>query len=288
MKVTGIFKAGPFSLKYIDPLGTKPVCLVIGSALFYSRGFDRSFEDSYRMIYLDHRGFGSVDGDVNRSDYSLQALLWDIENFRIAHELGKICIIGHSAHGYIALEYAKKFQSSVSGICVIATGPSHGVHMIQAEENWRQTVTPGRKKQFEIDMANFHSKMVNDSANQFVLFCQAMRARSWVDYNRDISYLWQDVKAYTPAIDHLYGETFRDIKIEDVIEGLDLPVLIVLGKLDYQVAPYWTWNSIKSLFNRLTFIVFENSSHNPQVEESGLFFSEFSKWFTENISAKFE
>ncbi|WP_157684591.1 alpha/beta fold hydrolase [Bdellovibrio bacteriovorus] len=275
------FKAGAFDLSFIDNQNAgKPVCLVIGSALFYSRSFNEKFEESYRMIYLDHRGFGSVTGEISADDYRLKVILQDIENFRLANNLGKICIMGHSAHGYMALSYAHKFQNWVSSVCIVAMGPSHGIHMSDAEELWKETAAPGRKRSFEMDMAKLENEMRVKMPNQFVLFCKAMRAKSWVDFDKDISHLWEGVEAFMPALDYLYGEVFRDIRVEELIKDLDKPVLMVLGKMDYQVAPHWTWNSLKGMFKQLTFRVFENSSHNPQVEESSLFFSEFQSWFS--------
>ncbi|WP_291516716.1 alpha/beta hydrolase [Bdellovibrio sp. ArHS] len=274
----GLFQAGPFTLQFRDTEGSGPVCLVVGSALYYSRSFHPQMNQNFRMIYMDHRGFSNPSGSVTEADYSLATLMSDIERFRAEMKLGPIAILGHSAHGYMALEYAKRYPGSVSHVCLVATGPSHGSHMQEAERNWTESVCTARKDQFEMDCQNMERQIANSPEDRFVLFCKGMRTRAWNDWNFDIDELWKGVQTYMPAIDHLFGEVFRDIKIEEGLPDLKVPVLLMLGRLDYQVAPSWTWNQYRPLFQKLTVRIFEKSAHNPQTEQALEFYHEFKNW----------
>ena len=73
------------------------------------------------------------------------------------------------------------------------------------------------------------------------------------------------------GFDHLWGEVFRDIDITAGLEGLDIPVLLALGRCDYLVAPDHAWDAYRPAFHDLTIRVFENSGHTPQLEEAALF-----------------
>ena len=64
-------------------------------------------------------------------------------------------------------------------------------------------------------------------------------------------------------IDHFWGTIFRDIDITQDIERLTMPTLLVLGHYDYLVAPFYTWNSIRSQFPAIIVRIFEQSSHTP-------------------------
>jgi proline iminopeptidase len=64
------------------------------------------------------------------------------------------------------------------------------------------------------------------------------------------------------------------------LEQLDVPVFLALGRYDYLVAPYATWDPYRSRFKDLTVRVFERSGHTPQLEESALFDAELLQWFS--------
>lgn len=282
----GVFQAGPFTLQFRDSGGSGPTCLIVGSALYYSRSFHPQMNQDFRMIYIDHRGFSKPSGYVTEADYTLEILISDIERFRTEMKLGQVIILGHSAHSYMALEYAKQYPLSVKQLCLVATGPSHGPHMQEAERNWTESVCAARKKQFEIDLQNMERQIANSPEDRFILFCKGMRARAWYDWNFDIEKLWKGVRTYMPAMDHLFGEVFRDIKIEEGLADVKVPVLLVLGRLDYQVAPSWTWNQYRPLFQDLTVHIFEKSAHNPQTEQALEFYYEFKNWINNTIKEK--
>lgn len=281
---TGVFQAGPFELQYRDSGASGPVCLVVGSALYYSRSFHPQMNQEMRMVYLDHRGFSKPSMVVNDTDYTFEVLLSDIERFRVEMNLGPVVILGHSAHGYMALEYAKRYSGSVIQVCLVATGPSHGLHMLEAERNWTESVCTARKTQYEMDLQNMEVQMMEAPEERFVIFCKGMRTRAWYDWTVDIDELWKGVQVYMPAMDFLFGEVFRDIKIEEGLSELKVPVLLVLGRCDYQVAPGWTWNVYRPLMQKLTVRVFEKSAHNPQTEQALEFFNEFKKWIDKSFN----
>jgi len=81
-----------------------------------------------------------------------------------------------------------------------------------------------------------------------------------------------------PVFDHLWGETFRDLDIRQGLERFDIPVFLALGRCDYLVAPYATWDAYRGSFRDLTVRVFEKSGHTPQLEESALFGAELLQW----------
>lgn len=271
--VRGTIHSGPFELAYSIEGEGKPA-LVIGSAVYYPRVFSNDLRQSLKLVFADHRGFAQPMGAYTASDYTL-----DLVRRRLGLE--KVIIIGHSGHGYMALEYAKRYPQHVSHVVIIATGPSHGAaHQAATEQYWQESVCPERKAKLESDLAGLPAEIEAAPDKRFVAFCVRMGARSWYDHSFDAAPLWGGVHVNMPVFDHLWGEAFRDIDIAQGLEHLDVPVFLGLGRYDYLVAPYATWASYRERFKDLTLRVFEKSGHTPQFEESDLFDAELLQWLS--------
>jgi proline iminopeptidase len=273
-------RSGGFELAYSVEGEGKPA-LVIGSALYYPRTFSQKLRQSLQLIFVDHRGFARTSKELQPSDYTLDAVLDDIDLVRrhLGHE--KIVIIGHSGHGYMALEYAKRFPQHVSHVVMIGTGPSHSAaHQEASERYWQESVCPDRKVQLAQDFALLPAEIEAAPEKRFVTFCIRLGAKSWYDHAYDAAPLWEGVHVNMPVFDHLWGETFRDLDLRKGLDRLDAPVFLALGRYDHLVAPYATWDAYRESFKDLTIRVFEKSGHTPQLEESALFDAELVQWLS--------
>ena len=82
--------------------------LVIGSLVYYPGTISKHLRDHFRFYFVDMRWLAKNYTPVNPEDFTLSMILDDIEKIRTALNLDKINIMGHSIHGVIAYEYAKK------------------------------------------------------------------------------------------------------------------------------------------------------------------------------------
>jgi proline iminopeptidase len=276
----GTIRSGLFELAYsVEGDGTP--ALVIGSAVYYPRVFSQALRQSLKLVFADHRGFAHVSENVPPSEYTLDVVLDDIDLVRKHLGFEKVIVIGHSGHGYMALEYAKRHPQHVSHVVIIATGPSHGAaHQAATEQYWQESVCPERKARLASDLALLPAEIEAAPEKRFVTFCVRMGARSWYDYGFDAAPLWEGVHVNMPVFDHLWGEAFRDIDIAQGLERLEAPAFLALGRYDYLVAPYAAWGPYRSRFKSLTVRVFEKSGHTPQLEESALFDAELMSWLS--------
>jgi proline iminopeptidase len=278
IKREGYVERDGFNLKYsIEGDGAIPA-LVVGSAIYYPRTFSVNLRKHLKLIFLDHRGF--VPGpNTDASKITLDVIISDIEYACNFLGLKRFIIVGHSGHGYMALEYAKKYPQRVSHVVLIATGPDQSAKSHEAANSYfEQSVCHDRKRALEKDLAKLPHELETFPEKRFITFCLRLGARSWYDYTFDASPLWTDVHVNMPIIDQLWGVVFRDLDITKGLKELKVPVLIALGKFDYLVAPFFTWNAIRSYFNDLTMRFFEKSSHTPQLEEPDLFDQELVNW----------
>lgn len=274
----GTISSGGFELAYSVEGKGRPA-LVIGSSVYYPRTFSQDLRRSLQLVFADHRGFAATARGIQPSDYALDVVLDDIDLLRrhLGHD--KVVIVGHSGHGYMALEYAKRYPQHVSHVVMIGTGPSHSAkHQEASERYWQESVCPERKAQLARDLALLPGEIAAAPEKRFITFCVRLGAKSWYDHGFNAAPLWEGVHVNMPVFDHLWGETFRDLDVRKGLENLNVPIFLALGRYDYLVAPYATWDAYRDSFCDLTVRVFERSGHTPQLEESALFDAELLGW----------
>ena len=61
---------------------------------------------AHRLIFIDERGSGRSQRLQDASLYTVEAMVEDVEDLRVALNLGKISLLGHSYGGVLAQAYA--------------------------------------------------------------------------------------------------------------------------------------------------------------------------------------
>ncbi len=79
---------------------------------------------THRLIFIDERGSGRSQRLQDTSLYTVEAMVEDIEDVRVALHLGKISLLGHSCGGVLAQAYALKYQQNLSHLILNSTFPS--------------------------------------------------------------------------------------------------------------------------------------------------------------------
>jgi proline iminopeptidase len=275
MKQTGHIDIDGFKLRYVTE-GEGPDVLVIGSSVYYPRSFSQNLRKSLRLHFVDYRGFA----EGPEVELTFDTLLDDLEHIRQKLSLKRCIVIGHSAHGLLALEYAKKYKEHVSHVVIIGMPPHMKPdHIAMAQRNWDDSVWPERKAALKL--------MPDEKLNQlpreewFLQMNFRNVPKSWYDYNFDSTPLWKGVKPNTYILDQMYLRFAREIDVSQGLELLDCPVLLAYGRFEFLVAPVNSWDPLRYKFKHLTVRIFEKSAHSPQYEEANLFDAELLKWLDE-------
>ncbi|MGA3048899.1 MAG: proline iminopeptidase-family hydrolase [Terracidiphilus sp.] len=79
---------------------------------------------THRLIFIDERGSGRSQRLQDTSLYTVEAMADDVEDVRVALNLGKISLFGHSYGGVLAQAYALKYQQNLSHLILNSTFPS--------------------------------------------------------------------------------------------------------------------------------------------------------------------
>jgi proline iminopeptidase len=76
---------------------------------------------THRLIFIDERGSGQSERLQDTSKYTIEAMADDVEAVRIALNLGKIDLLGHSCGGVLAQAYALKYQEHLNHLILNST-----------------------------------------------------------------------------------------------------------------------------------------------------------------------
>ncbi|MDF3821663.1 alpha/beta hydrolase [Leptospira sp. 96542] len=271
------FERDGFLLNCIIIGNGKPV-IVIGSSDYYANLFPKEIYHNYQFIFLDHRGFAKKNEPINPLEISLSHILDDCHEIQKHLKTEECIIIGHSGHGYMALEYAKKFKENVKALHIIATGPSFGVHMLESEKRFEKEASEAQKNKHRENQIRFAQDIQKEPDRFFKHYCRSMDAKGFYDWNFDSKELWEGIHTNKIIFDHLFGSVFRDIQIEKSLLNINCPILVCMGKYDFQAPPYFTWDPFLKQFPNIKLSVFEKSGHLPFWEEPKLWVDLWENW----------
>jgi proline iminopeptidase len=215
------------------------------------------------MCFYDHIGFRRDDA----GECSLDLILQNINSFQDSLVLDKVVIIGHSIHAYMAVEYAKKFPDRVDKIILIGSGPYSDFKA--ADSYFEEFASADRKDALQ---NNLNLPPGYFSADPFIDRMLRFAPMLWYDYNYDGKSLWEGVKFNHRAANIIWGDMFKDYKIEEFTH----PSVIMIGMYDFFNPPHlWV--------NKSNLILFERSGHTPQIEERDKFDREFLRFLYEKV-----
>lgn len=264
-----------FQFQVVDSQGSGPTIFWLGSARYYSRVLPKLLTERYRIVICDHRGFAlrTKEGLETKEEYSLETVLQDFQVL-LRETLGAtetVHLVGHSGHGYMAIALASSLPHRFRTLSCIGTGPNHGKPLQEREAYLKRMGSWERIRKQEENQIRFQEDITADPKNFFVHYCRKEEALSFYDWNTDSKPFWDGVKTNTLAFDHLFGEVFVDWDMNQWLDKTTIPIRLFLGKEDFQVAPYYTWDAYLSERPNLQRIVFERCGHLPFYERAETF-----------------
>lgn len=268
-----------FRLRYCVE-GAGPPALVIGSAQYYPRTFSRKLRDDLKLVFIDHRGFGEAIVPYDAAALDMQTMIGDIDAMRRELRLEKLILLGHSGHGYMAIEYAKAYPQHVSHLVLVAMSPDSTYESFAAADRYlEESVDPERKALLRRNMARLDENP-GFPEDAFIARMLASGPRIWYDPTYDAAALWEGVHVNPDIVDRIWGQLLPRLDALDKIEALEVPTFLALGRYDYWNPPH-LWERVRNRFRSLRIRVFERSGHTPQLEQSEAFDRELLNWLME-------
>ena len=101
-----------------------------------------------RVVFIDERGSGRSQKLEDRSAYTIENMVEDVEAVRTSLNLGKINLLGHSYGGALAQAYALKYQRNLSHLILGSTWSST-ITMNQVLLRMKQNMAPELRERID-------------------------------------------------------------------------------------------------------------------------------------------
>lgn len=260
-----------------------------GNSHDYMQGNFGQYYKSHQVVFFDWLGRGLSDDAKHKSEYSVEADVEMIEKIRQHLKLDKISLVGHSYGTVPAQAYAIKYKDNVDKMVLI-----NGFHS-------------GAMWQGNCDSYNHYAKTHFPEKWQVV---DSLRALGYLSTDKPL----QDVYADFP-VKYIYyhntslkqnvpKEKYRgwapDVYAEIIGPDGDFDVsgsmihqdyrrqlnkvkaktLVIAGRYDGVSTPEWAVQ-YKTYMPQAQFVMFEQSSHNPYLEEPEKFYDLLNKFLEE-------
>lgn len=239
------------------------------------RSFD-SLSTTNTLVYFDGLGRGKSDTTINVAQYSLTRDIEDLEGLRKAMGYAKINILGHSYGGLVAQGYAIKYPENVKHLILANTFHSYLMWQ-ENDDNSNHEIKTNYPEIWDTLMKIRERGIVSsDAVHQEIYgkvpygFLYAYNPDKFSGGNRKPYPNPMNTKLYYQMVgkdgDFIVGSDIGNFDFRQKLKDLKMPILIIGGRYD-RVAVPWMMVKYKEYCPQATFMLFEHSGHNPQVEE---------------------
>lgn len=236
-------------------------CLYIhGGPGAWSKDFEVFFGDylseTLSMYYLDQRGCGRSEGD-KESDYSIDAIINDIECIRKKLDIEEFIIIAHSFGGVIATAYTRKYSKYVKALILINC-------TLNMEEALKSQIKQGCKI-LAIDNIEYSRNLKENWRNiAFKLVENDLYYKlQYADYNNYIKVKNIDKDMLNTSMsEQSFSNDSYFYDYTSLSEYIDTPTLIIIGEYDFAIGP----DHYKSFKFKNSIVRNIKGVHNPYIE----------------------
>lgn len=257
------------NFEYFQMGSGKPICITHQYTEFNSKGniFAAPFTKYYTVYLINLRGCGNSIDSTSHDDFSFMNSIKDLEAIRIALGFSQWSFAGHSAGGMLGLIYAITNPNSLQKI--IVGGLSASSKYMSHPDSIYCKSNPYNSRLLEI------LKLLKDPSKTL----EQRRAlnKEWnlmsfykkEDYDRIMSRP-NSGKAVNKRLDYFITTELKDYDVTDRLKAINIPAFIYCGRFDTQ-CPLVFSEEIARAINHSSLTIFEQSSHNPFVEEEEAF-----------------
>ena len=226
-----------------------------------------------RVIFYDQLGGGNSDHPHNPSMWTVELFVEELGAVRKALALDHLHILGQSWGGMLGMEYALTQPSGLASL-TIADSPASLVQWVSEANRLRAQLPP------EVQQTLLHHEQngTTDSkeyVDAMLVFYRrhVCRLDSWPNcVTRTFEKLAQYPEVYNtmngPSEFHVIG-TLKTWDITNRLHEIKVPTLLLSGRYD-EATPIIV-ETIQRSIPGSEWIIFENSSHMPHVEETELY-----------------
>jgi len=236
----------------------------------------------HKVIFIDERGSGKSQKLEDRSAYTIENMVEDVEGVRQGLGLGKITLLGHSYGGALAQAYALKYQRNLSRLILASTWSSSAA-LNEVFVRMKQNMAPELRARIDrleaqglFGQGKPYEK--NRYSNEYMIAAWGEGYFPYVYHNRpDPNY---DPTALGEAWDlyrEMWGEhgefiidgNLKSVEYTDRLSAIKVPTLMVVGEHD-ECEPSLS-QAMHEKIAGSKMVVLPNSGHMTFVDQTGMF-----------------
>jgi proline iminopeptidase len=230
--------------------------------------------DSFQVIYFDAFGRGQSDRAQNPNEYSFNHDIDEVEGLRKALGLDKIAVYGHSYGGLVAQGYALRYPQSFSKLILANT--LHSAEMWQKGNNdncnneiqnqfpevWAELQQLRAKG--GVSCESTYQKVFGRVPPSLLYFYDPSHANVVQDLNLEVY-----CRIAGPDADIVLGGDLASVDFRQQLSEIRIPTLVLAGRFDRVAIPRYSVQ-YRTLMPQAEFVMFEQSGHQPFIEEPEL------------------
>lgn len=265
-------------------VGEGPTCLVptLAGSPLYERTFAPALQSILRMVFIELRGNRTTNGKIDT--LTLDAMVEDLEGVRRALGLGRVAVLGHSAHAILALAYAARYPEQTTHVLAIAGVPELTPAVAaRTTAYWDLVASPARKRLLAEKRASLTSEVLAGltSSERVIIPYATNGPLYFADPTYDCLPLWAGHEQISDLLfARFWGRPAGQFTLFDagaVLPQVAAPVYIAQGVFDF-AAPPTVWAGLVEKLPNATYHAYEQSGHYPQMEEQPLFGAAVAAW----------
>lgn len=227
-----------------------------------------------RLVFVDPRGGGGSTGRA--ADLDFDRLAADLDAVRAALGVDRLLLFGHSVVAMLALEAARRLGERAAGVIAVGLPPHGDVAAIAAEG----------ERRFAVEASEERRTILRDNLARLPAGAgpgEAMFARTplrFFDPRFDARPLFAGAEVRPELLGRVLGELARDWSAGEALAELGaagVPVFLAHGRHDY-VVPVGLAEELAAAHPATTLRIFEESGHQPFVEEPERFVTAIGEW----------
>lgn len=217
--------------------------------------------DTVQMVYVDHRGSGRS-GDCPLESCTLDNNVEDVEALRAHLGLERICVLGNSYGGMVALTYAIRYPQRVSNLILSATAASYRF----MQDAWEIVQQKGNADQQRVCRTLFDATFsADEELYEFYRVMGPMYATSFDQAK--FEYTWRRSVRNFRQTNFGFGGFLKQYDVIDQLATITCPTLVLAGAHDWICPPQHS-RLIAEKIPRAQLKVFARSSHSIAADEN--------------------
>jgi proline iminopeptidase len=226
------------------------------------------------LIYYDHRANGRSTRPDTFEGVDIDTWVADIEALRQYFGFDRIALFGHSSGGFIAQEYALRFDGHLAGLILCSSAPA----MDYAPSILANAAGRGTPEQLAALGEVFSRQMTDD--DDFRSIFKLLLPMYFKQYVPHIVKSIDENTSYSAAAwNHFFATCVPNFTTVERLCSLLTPTLILCGADDW-IMPQGQSERMHTALTNAELVIFENSGHFPFIEETDRFARVTGDWLS--------